>query len=47
MLTVFYTLFKIYQQNGRQHRIHLQLWDTAGQERQVIKDHVKKFNHTN
>ncbi|KAI5631409.1 ras family domain-containing protein [Phthorimaea operculella] len=23
----------MYQQNGRQHRIHLQLWDTAGQER--------------
>ncbi|VVD03006.1 unnamed protein product [Leptidea sinapis] len=23
----------VYQQGGRQHRIHLQLWDTAGQER--------------
>lgn len=26
-------LLQIYQQNARQHRIHLQLWDTAGQER--------------
>lgn len=29
--------FQVYQQNGRQHRIHLQLWDTAGQERCVPK----------